>query len=320
MKSPIKKSWLAWAGLAAAVLVILVLPPVLPPFYVSLITLARIYGLVATSLDILIGYTMLPSLGHGAYFALGAYAAAIMNTRFGAGFWETLPVSIIIAACFAAILGLVALRSAGVYFLMITLASAMCVWGLMDQWVDFTGGENGMSGITRIGFGFDLNGVLGFHYFTAGFFIVCVGLIYLFIKSPFGSTLVGIRDSASRMQVLGYNVWLHKYIAFIIAAMFAGMGGCLYAYFNKFVGPDDADMVQCMEFFLMVSMGGQGTLIGPNIGAFIIVFLKNLASIYTDRWLMILAVIYILSAKFAANGILGLPEQLRDKKKAEMGK
>ena len=311
---------LAWVGLAAAALVILVLPPVLPPFYVSLITLALIYGVVATSLDVLIGYTQMPSLGHGAYFALGAYTAAIMNTRLGAGFWETLPVSIIIAACFAAILGLVALRAAGVYFLMITLASAMCVWGLLDQWVDFTGGENGMSGIIRIGFGLDLNGVLGFHYFTAGFFTVCVGLIYLLIKSPFGSTLVGIRDSESRMQVLGYNVWLHKYIAFIIAAMFAGMGGCLYAYFNKFVGPDDADLAQCMEFFLMVSMGGQGTLIGPNIGAFIIVFLKNLASIYTDRWLMILAVIYILSAKFAPNGILGIAEQLRDKKKGEAGK
>ena len=210
MKSPIKKSRLAWAGLAAAALVILILPPVLPPFYVTLITLALIYGLVATSLDVLIGYTMMPSLGHGAYFALGAYTAAIMNTRLGAGFWETLPVSIIVAAGFAAILGLVALRAAGVYFLMITLASAMCVWGLMDQWVDFTGGENGMSGIIRIGFGLDLNGVLSFHYFTAGFFIVCVGLIYLFIKSPFGNTLVGIRDSASRMQVLGYNVWLHS--------------------------------------------------------------------------------------------------------------
>jgi branched-chain amino acid transport system permease protein len=320
MKDQNKSFRLAWVGLAAAALVILVLPPVLPPFYVSLITLALIYGLVATSLDILIGYTMMPSLGHGAYFALGAYTAAIMNTKLGVGFWATLPVSILVAACFAAILGLVAMRAVGVYFLMITLAAAMCVWGLVDQWVDFTGGENGLSGITRIGFGLDLNGTLSFHYFTSGFYLVCVGLIYLIIKSPFGRTLVGIRDSASRMQVLGYNVWLHKYMAFIIAAMFAGMGGCLYAYFNKFVGPDDADLAQCMEFFLMVSMGGQGTLIGPNIGAFIIVFLKNLASIYTDRWVMILAAIYILAARFAPKGILGLPEQLREKKKAEAGK
>jgi len=129
MKDPKKGFRLAWVGLVAAALVILALPPVLPPFYVSLITLALIYGLVATSLDILIGYTAMPSLGHGAYFALGAYTTAIMNTRLGAGFWETLPMSILIAACFAAILGLVALRSVGVYFLMITLASAMCVWG-----------------------------------------------------------------------------------------------------------------------------------------------------------------------------------------------
>ena len=108
------------------------------------------------------------------------------------------------------------------------------------------------------------------------------------------------------MKVLGYNVWLHKYLAFIIAGAFAGLAGSLYAYFNRFVGPNDASLDQCMEFVLMVSIGGQGTLIGANIGAFLITFMKNMVSVYTKRWLLILAIIYVLTAKYAPAGIMGL--------------
>jgi ABC-type branched-subunit amino acid transport system permease subunit len=108
------------------------------------------------------------------------------------------------------------------------------------------------------------------------------------------------------MKVLGYNTWLHKYLALIIAGAFAGLGGNLYAYYNRFVGPNDADLAQCMEFVLMVSIGGQGTLVGSTIGAFLITFLRNMVSVYTKRWMMILALIYILNAKYNPAGIMGL--------------
>jgi len=303
--------WLL-AAFGAAILVLVLLPPFLPTYFVSLLTQGLIYGIVATSLDIILGYTAMPSLGHGAFFALGAYTTAILTTRYGVGFGIALPASILMAALAAALLGLLALRAAGVYFLMITLAFAMCVWGLIDQWVSFTGGENGISGIERpsIGLPIDLSSTINFHYFILVIFIICIALIVLLIRSPFGRSLVGIRDNPTRMRVLGFNVWLHKYIAFIIAGAFAGLGGCLFTYFNRFVGPDDADLAQCMEFFLMVSIGGQGTLVGPNIGSLLITFLKNMVSAYTGRWLMIMAFVYILCAKYAPGGLIALAKRL----------
>lgn len=301
------RRWLLLA-LGAAIIVLVLLPPILPTFIVILLTLSLIYGIVAMSLNVLVGYTKMPSLGHGAYFAIGAYTAAILATRHDMGFYVCLLSGIGMAAIASALFGLLALRAIGVYFLLITLAIAMCIWGVSYQWMSMTGGENGISEISRpeIGLPIDLLNPVYFHYFTLVAFIICFVLILFLVRSPFGETLVGIRDSESRMTVLGYNVWLHKYLIFIIAGAFAGLGGVLYAYFNRFVGPDDAALLQCLEFLLMVSVGGQGTLVGPNIGAFLITFLKNLLSVYSSRWLMIMALVYILAAKYAPEGILGL--------------
>ena len=300
-------------GFGIALLILALLPPFLPTYYVSLMTQSLIYGIVATSLDIILGYTGMPSLGHGAYFAIGAYTTGLLATRCGAGLAITLPASILTAAAAASLLGLLALRATWVYFLMITLAFAMCVYGLIDQWVSFTGGENGIEDIVRpsIGLPIDLADTIAYHYFVLFLFVICITLMFLLIRSPFGRTLIGIRDSATRMQVLGFNVWLHKYLAFIIAGAFAGLGGCLYSYYNRFIGPSDADLAHCMEFFLMVSIGGQGTLVGPNIGAFLITFLKYLVSSYTQRWLMILALVYILCARFAPRGLIGLMDHFK---------
>ncbi len=316
MLDAIKERIWVIAGLGVAFLVLVLLPPFLPTYYVSLMTQSLIYGIVATSLDIILGYTHMPSLGHGAYFAIGAYTTALLATRCDAGLAITLPASILTAAAAAAVLALFALRASWVYFLMITLAFAMCVYGLIDQWVSFTGGENGIENIVRpsIGLPIDLADTVSYHYFVLFFFVISMILMFLLIRSPFGRTLIGIRDSATRMQVLGFNVWLHKYLAFIIAGAFAGLGGCLYSYYNSFIGPSDADLAHCMEFFLMVSIGGQGTLVGPNIGAFLITFLKYLVSSYTQRWLMILALVYILCARFAPRGLIGLLQHLIKRK------
>mgnify|MGYP000344962279 CR=1 FL=1 len=294
-------------AIGVAVIVLVLLPPVLPGYIVILLTQSLIFGIVAMSLDLLIGYTKLPALGHAAYFAIGAYTAAILATRHGAGFGLSLLSGIGLAVGASALIGLLVLRAAGVYFLMITLAIAMCIWGLAFQWVHMTGGENGISRIPRpeIGLGMNLLDNVQFHYFILVFFVFSLALIVLLVRSPFGATLVGIRDSEARMKVLGYHVWLHKYLVYIIASFFAGLSGVLYTYFNRFVGTDDISLYRCMEIFLMVSIGGQGTLIGPNLGAFLITFLKNMVSVYTDRWLMVIAVVYILTARYAPIGIVG---------------
>lgn len=295
-------------ALSGILLLLVIVPPVLPPYLVILLTQSLIYAILAMSLDLLIGYTGLAALGHSAFFAIGAYVTAILATRIHSGLGSTLFYSMVIAALASAILGLLALRAVGIYFLIITLSLSMVVWGIVNRWFSLTGGDNGISGIPRpqiplIG---AIENHLSFYYLILVFFAVASLLIFLLIRSPFGKTLVGIRDSDTRMSVLGYNVWLHKYLAFIIAGAFAGLAGCLYVYYNGFVNPTVADLGHCMKIVLMVSLGGPGTLIGAGLGALIITFLENIISIFTERWVMVLAIIYLATAKYAPQGLLGL--------------
>lgn len=311
-----KKKLLMIGGLGALILFLGILPPVMPAYVLMLMTQSMIYGIVAMSLDILVGYLGLASLGHAAYFAIGGYTTAILMKKAAFSFWLSLVASLGVTAGIAALVGLLALRATGVYFLLITLAIAMSFWGLIHSWISLTGAENGIAEIPRPeNFGpFDFSNPIFFYYFILCLFLCAFVLIFLFIRSPFGRTLVAIRDNETRMRVLGYNTWLHKYTAFIIAGTIAGLGGSFFATFNQFIGPDETSLTQCMDILLMVSIGGQGTLIGANIGAFLITFLKNMLSVYTDRWLMVMALVYILCAKYAPAGIIGLWKRLQQQR------
>lgn len=286
---------------------LLISPPFLSSFLLTLLTQALIYAILAMSLDIILGYTGLASLGHAAYFGLGAYSVGILATRHGAGFWITLPVGVLLAVIVAAIFGLVALRATGVYFLMITLALGMVVWGLAHRWVTMTQGDNGISAIPRpdLGLPWSLTHSIPFYYFALAGFVISFWILSVIVRSPFGRTLVGIRESESRMRTLGYHVWLHKYIGFVIAGGFAGFAGVLWAYYNGFVSPADLQLATSVEVLLMVALGGRGTLLGPALGATIIVLLKNLVSVYTHRWLLILGVVYIATIVYAPEGVVG---------------
>jgi branched-chain amino acid transport system permease protein len=297
---------------AAVLLLLGIGPPFLSSFMLSLLTQAVIYSILAMSLDIILGYTGLASLGHAAYFGLGAYSVGILTTRHGADFWTTLAVGVVLAATVAAVFGLVALRATGVYFLMTTLALGMVVWGLAHRWVTMTQGDNGISGVPRPApFGWLLAEGITFYYLALTGLLVAFGLLRVLVGSPFGQTLVGIRESESRMRTLGYHVWLHKYIGFIVAGAFGGLAGVLWAYYNGFVSPADLELATSVETLLMVALGGRGTLLGPALGAGVIVLLKNLVSVYTHRWLLILGAVYIGTIVYAPEGIVGAVRQWR---------
>lgn len=295
-------------GLGLVVALLAVAAPVLPSYVVIVLTEGLIYAIAAASLDLLLGFTGLPSLGHAAFFAVGAYTTGILVTRHQAGFGTAIVASVLLAAAVSAGIALLALRATGLYFMMITLAIAMCAWGLAYRWVSLTGGDTGIIGIRRprvplVALG---SGWLGFYYTILALFVVCLVLYLLLIWSPFGKTLIGIRDSESRMRVLGYNVFLHKYLAMVIAGAFAGVAGSLYAYYNGFVGPNTVDLAHSMQFVLMVIVGGPATLVGPVLGAFVVTFLEKMVSVVTDRWMMVLAAVYVVTALWAPRGILGL--------------
>jgi branched-chain amino acid transport system permease protein len=199
-------------------------------------------------------------------------------------------------------------HASGVYFLIITLALGMVLWGLAFRWVTMTGGDNGLSGIARpdIGLPISMKDPLTYYYFILAFFLICLVLMAILVRSPFGHSLKGVRESESRMRVLGYHTWLHKYLSYICSAAFGGFAGVLWAYFNGFTSPYDMDLTASIEIILMVILGGPGTLIGPALGAGIIVFLKNFISAYTQRWLLILGTIYILTILYAPQGLMNL--------------
>jgi len=294
-------------ALGAAVLALAALAPVLTSFQLALLTQALILGILAMSLDLVLGYLGLASLGHASYLGLGAYAVGVLSTRHGAGFWTTLVVGIVLAAAVAAVFGLVALRATGVYFLMITLALGMVVWGLANRWVSLTSGDNGISGVPRpeLGLPWPMATGLPFFYLILVAFALAFVFLRLVVNSPFGHTLVGIRESESRMRTLGYHVWLHKYIAFVIAGAVGGFAGVLWASYNGFVSPADTELTTSVKILLMVALGGRGTLVGPAIGALAIVLLENLVSVYTHRWLLILGSVYIATIVYAPEGIVG---------------
>jgi branched-chain amino acid transport system permease protein len=175
-----------------------------------------------------------------------------------------------------------------------------------------TQGDNGISAISRpdLFLPWSLVYSIPFYYFALAGFIIALWILHVIVQSPFGRSLVGIRESESRMRTLGYHVWLHKYIGFVIAGGFGGFAGVLWAYYNGFVSPVDLQLATSVEVLLMVALGGRGTLIGPALGAGIIVLLKNLVSVYTHRWLLILGAVYILTIVYAPEGLLGAIKRL----------
>lgn len=292
----------------AALVVLVAAAQILSSYWVGILTLILIFGILAMSLDILMGYTGLPSFGHAAFFGVSAYAVAILSTRYGFGFWGCIIGALFAATLMAALFGLIVAHTKGVYFLMITLTLSMIVWGLAFRWVTMTAGDNGISGIPRpeISASISMWDEINYYYFVLFIFLSVFLMISLFLRSPFGQSLKGIRESESRMQMLGYNTWLHKYLSYVVAGFFSGVSGILWAYYNGFVSPSDVEITASFEAFLMVILGGPGTLVGPALGAAIIIFLQNYLSAFTDRWLIILGLIYILTILFLPRGLMSL--------------
>lgn len=305
--APAARRWRVPAALAAAAGLLLGAPSLLPSYSLTLLTQILICAVFAMSLDLLLGYAGLASLGHAAYFGVGAYVVAILSTVHHASFWTCLPAAVGGAAVLGALFGLVAMRASGVYFLMITLALGMVIWGLAFRWVSLTMGDSGITGIQRpsLGAGWSLAAPGPFYYLALATFLASLGLLSLVVRSPFGLSLQGIRESERRMRALGYHVWLHRYLAFVLAAAFAGLAGALWAYYDGFVSPVEAHLVTSVETLLMVALGGPGTLVGPTLGAAVIVLFKNLLSLYTSRWLLILGLVYIAVIAFAPKGLMG---------------
>ncbi|MGB3487057.1 MAG: branched-chain amino acid ABC transporter permease [Xanthobacteraceae bacterium] len=278
------------------------LPLVVSSYQMSIANEILIFALLAMSIDMLAGYAGRTSLGHGALFGISTYVVIYWTSVYGGSAWAGCLLGVVAATLVAAIFAAFAVRVSGVYFLLLTLALGMIVWGVCLRWTSITGGENGIRGVGRPDL---IASPTAFYYATLAVVLLMTFLVWRFVRSPFGLTLHGIRDSESRMRSLGYGTAVHMFVAFTVTGFFAGVAGALYALFNNFVSPSTVQLSQSVEGLLMAIIGGVGTLFGSFIGAAAIIMLENFVSAYTARWQMVLGVMFIVTMIFAPQGILG---------------
>lgn len=283
------------------------LPPLAPQYLQSMMTKIVIFAIFALSLNLLWGYGGLISLGHATFFGVGAYLSTIVIVRMGiTSFWMPALIAVVTAGVLAAVYGVIALRVKGLYFLLVTLALGQLIFYVAEKWRSVTGGSNGIIGIPYPDMG--IQGLtldsLSYYFFVLAIAVLCYYLLYRIVHSPFGQALQGIRDDEKKMQSLGYNTWLHKYIAFVIAGMFAAVGGVLFSYFLVVVGPPQLSITNSTMAILMVIIGSTRVFWGPVVGAVVVILLEYFASVYMpQRWPLLLGAVFVIAVMFLKEGI-----------------
>ena len=274
-------------------------------YYVNLASQMLIAAIFAASLNLLVGYGGLPSLGHAAWLGLSAYVCAWMTLRAGTSAWTAAAIAITGTTAVACAFGWISLRASGLGFLMLTLALSQVLWGTAYRWVSVTDGDNGLRGLVRPApFGIDLEGAASFYYFTLLVTVIAFALMAIFVASPFGASLRGTRDQSRRMSALGHNVWLIRWLTFVYSAFWGAVSGLLFVYYNKYIHPASLSIQASAEGLLAVIAGGSATLSGPLVGAAIVLFLKNYVSAYIERWNMLLGFVFLVIVIFMPEGVV----------------
>ena len=293
--------WIA-AGLFAT---LALLPAFAGDFYVNLASQILIAAIFALSLNLLVGFGGMTSLGHASYLGITAYISALLTSRYGFGHGSAAILAIAGTTAMAALFGVIALRATGLGFLMITLALSQVLWGLAYRMSDVTNGDNGVTGLTRpMPFGIPLDSAPSFYWFVLVVASMAFVMMTIFVSSAFGSSLKGVRDQPRRMAALGFHPWMIRWITFIYAGFWGGVSGLLYVYYHKYIHPTSLSITSSAEALLGVIAGGSGTISGPVVGAALVLLLKNYASAYIERWNMLLGLVFLFIVMVMPTGIV----------------
>jgi branched-chain amino acid transport system permease protein len=292
---------------AAAVLV--ALPWLLARYQLSILTDLLIYGLFAMSLDLIIGYTGMVSFGHAAYFGLGAYGSALVLLNFQQPIPVALLAGALLAGVVAAPVAYLSTRATGIYFAMLTLAFAQLLYTVAYKWRDLTGGSDGIAGVPKTTLfwgGPSLATPRAFYLLVAACVLLSLLACRALVRSPFGRALQAIRENDRRFTSLGRDPRPFKLVVFVVAATFAGLAGALFAPFRGFASPEVMFWVLSGQALMMVVMGGIGTLIGPVLGAMVFILIQEIASSYTEHWMIFTGAVFVLMVIFLPGGLMGL--------------
>jgi branched-chain amino acid transport system permease protein len=294
-----------WMAAALLVALLLLLPSFAGDFYVNLASQILIAAIFALSLNLLVGYGGMTSLGHASFLGVAAYISALATSRYGCGHGLAAIISIAGTTVMAGLFGIIALRATGLGFLMMTLALSQVLWGLAYRMSNVTNGDNGIAGLTRpMPFGISLESPASFYWFALAVAALAYFMMAIFVSSSFGSTLKGVRDQPRRMAALGFNPWMIRWITFVYAGFWGGISGLLYVYYNKYIHPTSLSTTSSAEALLGVIAGGSGTLGGPAVGAALVLLLKNYASAYLERWNMLLGLVFLFIVLVMPTGIV----------------
>jgi len=280
--------------------------------YTELASRVVVLGLAAMALNFLLGYTGVLSFGHAAYFGLGAYGVALTLRYLVPSTLLAMLIGIVVATVAAALIGPLIARLRGVYFAMVTIAFGQVFYFIAFRWNTVTGGDDGLTGWRRLplDFGFASLDIAGndkaFYYFALAIFALCVGVMALLLRSPFGRTLLAIRENERRARFLGIPVDRHIWMSWVISCFFVAVAGTLYALINNFVDPRALRWDQSGNFVIMAVLGGMRSFWGPLIGAAIFVVLQDYVSSVTENWMSFIGLFFVLVVLFFPRGILGM--------------
>ena len=295
-----------------ALTVMIIFPFLVPNYPRELVAEIYIFAIFAMSLDLILGFTGLMSLGHAAFFGLGAYGVAILSTRYGVNAWIGVAAGVFLAAAGAALIGFFCVRTSGVPFLMLTLAFSQLIFSIALKWRELTGGTDGLAVFDKpTFFGLDLFNSLNVYFMALLIFLLCFYGLRRLLNSQLGHVFIGIRENEQRMLAMGYPTRAYKLLSFVIAGTLAGFSGGIYTIFNSFISPEAVYWTASGDILIMVMLGGAATLIGPVIGTALFLLMKNVVSSYSDHWLLIIGIIFICCVMFFPGGLWGTLRQLQ---------
>ena len=280
--------------------------------YTELATRIVVMGLAAMSLNFLLGFTGVLSFGHAAYFGLGAYGTAMAIKYWGVGSIPAVGLGVIVATIAAMIIGALIIKLRGVYFAMVTIAFGQVFYFIAFRWNAVTGGDDGLTGWRRlpINFGFAKLDIVqndrAFYYFALAIFAVCVAAMAVLLNSPFGRSLIAIRENERRARFLGVPIEFHVWLSFVISCLFVSAAGGLYALLNNFIDPRALRVDLSGNLVIMAVLGGMRSFWGPLIGAAIFVALQDYVSSQTQNWMSVIGLVFVLVVRFFPRGVLGM--------------
>jgi branched-chain amino acid transport system permease protein len=280
--------------------------------YTELATRILVMGLAAMSLNFLLGFTGVLSFGHAAYFGLGAYGTAMAIKYWGVGSIPAIVLGVIVATIAAMIIGALIIKLRGVYFAMVTIAFGQVFYFIAFRWNAVTGGDDGLTGWRRlpINFGFAELDIVqndrAFYYFALAIFALCVAAMAVLLNSPFGRSLIAIRENERRARFLGVPIEFHVWLSFVISCLFVSAAGGIYALLNNFIDPRALRVDLSGNLVIMAVLGGMRSFWGPLIGAAIFVALQDYVSSQTQNWMSVIGLVFVLVVRFFPRGILGM--------------